>query len=163
MCRANDSGMPDAVRTHWGIESRSREPSVSLAWARCSVVSVSRFSSYIVKLHPFASAGKFLIHCPPSELAIVTTTTLPDVVSVFSSSSSKSAILIFQNVLSAFGAVAPYKPPMAAVASFHRSRLIHYYGIICHLTSHRRLLELLLAAALLARFASPMRELTRLR
>ena len=52
---------------------------------------------------------------------------------------------------------------LQTVASFQRPRLTHYYGIICHLTSHGWPLELPLAAALLARFASPMGELTRSR
>lgn len=43
-----------------------------------------------------------------------------------------------------------------------RPRLTHYYGIICHLTPIRRLLELPLEAALPASHASPMGELTRL-
>lgn len=51
--------------------------------------------------------------------------------------------------------------PLQTVTSFHRPRLIHYYGFICHLTSHRSLLELPLDAALPASHASPMGELTR--
>ena len=48
-----------------------------------------------------------------------------------------------------------------AVTRLLRPRLSHYYGIICHLTPRRLLLELPLEAALPASHASPMGELTR--
>ena|GEM_PF-6955459 len=50
---------------------------------------------------------------------------------------------------------------LQTVTSFHRPRLTHYYGIICHLTPLQLRLELPLVAALLASHASPMGELTR--
>ena len=47
------------------------------------------------------------------------------------------------------------------VARLLGPRLVHYYGIICHLTSRRLLLELPLEAALPASHASPLGGLTR--
>lgn len=48
-----------------------------------------------------------------------------------------------------------------SVTRLRRPRLIHYYGIICHLTPRQPLLELPLKAALPAPRASPLGELTR--